>query len=365
MILFAGKITKREAIMRKSLIFALFMFSLSGCSFQPTAITPDVGVTPIISEIPVQQGEPPTPTPIMPPELIGDIGVQQLMLFSHTRWQNLTAEYKVALYSADGSAEPDIQNIQIWIQLPAEFRIQTNDPDQGLTSSRISDGSSMLDSEGNRSDVPAFLFEPFNPPNYPSDTVYPHPLSGYLGTSVSDLVFPAGLAQRGGEYQITGVEMIAGREAQVVEWSRSPGTVTDRFWVDKQTGVVLRQQNYGKQQNISPLSDIQAVYIKFDENIPSETFALEQIPTPAPTSTSSKIDLATVTVLSQVVNVRSGPNTGYEVVTMVEAGTVLPVIGRNEAGDWWKVELTDQSGWVFGSFVEFSGNLDDVPITNY
>jgi hypothetical protein len=42
------------------------------------------------------------------------------------------------------------------------------------------------------------------------------------------------------------------------------------------------------------------------------------------------------------------------------------VIGKNEAGDWWKVELEDgQVGWVFGAYVEFSGDADSVPALNY
>jgi hypothetical protein len=351
--------------MRKYVIAAILLLLLGGCSFFQENSSPVALPTPTIPQSTVQVEQIPTPTPIMPPVLTGDVGVQQLMLFSHSRWKNLIAEYSITFYPSDASAEPEVQTVQLWIRLPAEYKTVITQNDKEISALRISDGKSMLDDEGNRSEVPAFLFEPFNPPNYPSDTVYPHPLAGYLATPVSDLIFPAGLAQRGGEYQITGSEIIAGRESQVVEWSRSPGVVTDRLWVDKITGVVLRQQNYGKQQSISPISDIQASFIKFDGEIQANTFALDQVPTPAPTPTSLTAESASVTVLSQVVNIRSGPNTGYEVIATVETGKVLPVIGRNETDDWWKVMLNGETGWIFGAFVEFSGDPETVPIVIY
>ncbi len=230
----------------------------------------------------------------------------------------------------------------------------------------MSDGKTITDSTGDRSDLPPAALEPFNPPTTLSDTVYTHPLAGSLGTPVSDLIFPAGLAQRGGQYNLTGKEIIAGREADVVEWSREEGTLIDRFWVDRATGIILRQQNYGKPAGESPIWDIQATHIAVDPLFTDNVFELAQVPAPTPTVEGPPAGAAFVETLPQVLNVRSGPNTGYEIVATVESGKKLPVIGKTEAEDWWKVDLGDGLvGWVVATFVDFTGEADKVPVVNY
>jgi hypothetical protein len=152
-----------------------------------------------------------------------------------------------------------------------------------------------------------------------------------------------------------------------VEWSREPDQLIDRFWVDSQTGVILRQQNYGKESSGSPMMDIQVNRISIDTEIPGEIFNTNQIPTPAPTLESAVPGGASITVLDLkgILNVRSGPNVAYKVMTTIEPGQTFPVIGRNETGEWWKIEFDGQVGWVIGNFVEFSGDLESVPITDY
>ena len=359
--------------MHKNIALLCMMILLSSCG--PSGrreSSPGGSVT-----LPVNEAQPalPTtlPTPILPPTLSGDVEVQELMLTSHQRWQTLQVSYAITHFPLSGSQDqPQVQTSQLWIRLPAEFKVLTGplqaSPQGGPVTTRVSDGVQIVDSDGIRSEMPPSVFEPFNPPDYPSDTVYLHPLAGFLGTPVSDLVFPAGLAQRGGEYRISGRELVAGRQTQVVEWGREPGVLIDRFWVDSQTGVVLRQQNYGKDSAISPQIDIQATHVVFDGEIPPDAFEIGQVPTPQPTQAAPAPGTASVTVLeiAGVLNVRSGPNTDYKVVIQLQPGVSLPVIGKNEAGDWWKVELEDgQVGWVFGAYVEFSGDAEDVPLLNY
>ena len=62
-------------------------------------------------------------------------------------------------------------------------------PNTGIELIRVSDGKTITDSTGDRSDLPPAALEPFNPPTTLSDTVYTHPLAGSLGTPVSDLIF--------------------------------------------------------------------------------------------------------------------------------------------------------------------------------
>jgi len=55
-------------------------------------------------------------------------------------------------------------------------------------------------------------------------------------------------------------------------------------------------------------------------------------------------------VNSGSVNIRSGPGTGYDVITQVGPSNVLPIIGIS--GDWYKVSLSSGgSGWIAGWLV--------------
>jgi hypothetical protein len=153
----------------------------------------------------------------------------------------------------------------------------------------------------------------------------------------------------------------------VTEWSRTPGVLIDRLWVDKKTGVVLRQQNFGKNGTGSPVNDYQATYISFDAEIDEANFGLGQVPTPTPTQVPpTPVDTtAKVTILPKNLNIRSGPNTSYEIIATLDTGKVLKVVGRTDNNEWWKVEFDGKTGWVLALYVEFSGDADKVPVVNY
>jgi hypothetical protein len=51
-------------------------------------------------------------------------------------------------------------------------------------------------------------------------------------------------------------------------------------------------------------------------------------------------------IATTAVNVRSGPNTTFSVVSSLKMGVTLAVTGRNEAGTWIKVETGAFSGWL-------------------
>lgn len=75
----------------------------------------------------------------------------------------------------------------------------------------------------------------------------------------------------------------------------------------------------------------------------------------------------TVTLSNSRLNVRSGPSTGYAIVDKAISGDLLPVIGRNAAGDWVQVQLptaqgSADNGWVATRYLALSGTLDAVPV---
>jgi uncharacterized protein YgiM (DUF1202 family) len=69
----------------------------------------------------------------------------------------------------------------------------------------------------------------------------------------------------------------------------------------------------------------------------------------------------TAVVLSERLNVRSGPGTSYGVIGVVRAGETLAVLGRNNASTWWYiccVSGTTTTGWVSAPFVQVNFAVD-------
>jgi hypothetical protein len=60
------------------------------------------------------------------------------------------------------------------------------------------------------------------------------------------MIFPSGFGQRSGTFTPVRMEFVAGRETLVVEWRREADALVDRFWIDTQTNILLRWQNFGK-----------------------------------------------------------------------------------------------------------------------
>lgn len=65
-------------------------------------------------------------------------------------------------------------------------------------------------------------------------------------------------------------------------------------------------------------------------------------------------DGLTAVVQALTLNVRQGPGTSFPVVGKLRQDTVVTVLGRNQAGDWWSiccVPDTTTPGWVSASFL--------------
>lgn len=191
--------------------------------------------------------------------------IRQRILLSHTFWQALWADAQITDYV---SGTPAIQRVQVWVNQPAQARVLSGKADGTPATLWISDGQLTRTGE----DLSGYGLENFVPPMTESDTVYPHPMTGIMPTPLSNLLFPSGLAQRGGTYRPIAMDTVAGRETLVVEWNRPDGPLTDRFWVDTVTGVILHQQNYGKGGDGALTAEYVINSIQYDLTFPTETF---------------------------------------------------------------------------------------------
>ena len=67
-------------------------------------------------------------------------------------------------------------------------------------------------------------------------------------------------------------------------------------------------------------------------------------------------------VTSVNLNMRSGPDTVYPVLTVLPAGTVSPIVGRVSSNQWWQIRVGSTLGWVSASFVLVYGNCALIPV---
>ncbi len=85
-------------------------------------------------------------------------------------------------------------------------------------------------------------------------------------------------------------------------------------------------------------------------------------PVPPPTNTPDTTPRATIT---QNMNVRSGPGTGYGVAGAGEVGQTAEIIGRNADNSWVQIKYPaggEGTGWLYVELIKVDGNLDKVGV---
>lgn len=68
------------------------------------------------------------------------------------------------------------------------------------------------------------------------------------------------------------------------------------------------------------------------------------------------------TVSAAVANVRSGPDTSFDVIAQVKQGAVLNIVGQNAGGDWLQVCCVEnQVGWLWAQLLVVEGSTRGLP----
>jgi hypothetical protein len=67
-------------------------------------------------------------------------------------------------------------------------------------------------------------------------------------------------------------------------------------------------------------------------------------------------------VVSKNLNLRSGPETNYQVLLTIPFSTTINVSARNEASNWWFVRYQTQTGWVSGDYLTLGTGCADLPV---
>lgn len=65
-----------------------------------------------------------------------------------------------------------------------------------------------------------------------------------------------------------------------------------------------------------------------------------------------------------IVNLRSGPGTGFDVVEIVPADTPVVFVGRNASSTWLLARVGQVEGWLSYTYVNVEGRVGDLPVGN-
>jgi uncharacterized protein YraI len=83
---------------------------------------------------------------------------------------------------------------------------------------------------------------------------------------------------------------------------------------------------------------------------------------PAPTNTLA-VDTSARVQTAAPMNVRAGPGTDHPITAALQTNTTASIIGKNAAGDWWQIQLTNGSaGWIYAPLVQAMGNVSAVAV---
>lgn len=67
---------------------------------------------------------------------------------------------------------------------------------------------------------------------------------------------------------------------------------------------------------------------------------------------------------SDVVNVRSGPGTGYSRLAQLDKGDTAQIVGRNHSNTWWQITVSGITGWVSAEYaiIQWNADISRIPI---
>jgi hypothetical protein len=213
--------------------------------------------------------------------------IRRKLLYSASDWRTIWADASLSLFPDSNQPEQvRVQRAQLWIsQHDGRFRLVWGANSPQVDGAAISDGQTVrrLAVESGQisgESLPSAVRQVFIPPEAISNTIVPHPLTGTIGSPLADQLLPTIFGQRSGSFTVRTLDVIAGRDALVVDWAPPQGTTVDRLWVDVLTGVVLRWQNFGKTGGERVEQDYQIHQIQYDAEFPSELFDQQSLSKP-------------------------------------------------------------------------------------
>jgi WD40 repeat protein len=295
-------------------IFIALTMLLSGCgtleiSFDVTPVSAAAGPD---STAPVSDPATPAPVPVLLSLDSTSKEIQSAMLKSATKWDTIWMDGTVTWYDPTGSGQPSqVHREQVWIdQSVNRFRILMGSVDGPAGSFKVCNGTTILEmdltsGQSQSHPLPDFAKESHYVPPLEPDMSYPNPLWGQIGTPLSELVFSADRAQNQGTFEPVAIEKVAGRGTLVVDWTYIQNQQPSfRAWLDVETAVILKIQEFGKGGGEAVQSELVVDQVVYDAPLGDELFNLQfsELPSFSDISGNPLIEPEAVPTLSSETN---------------------------------------------------------------
>jgi WD40 repeat protein len=211
--------------------------------------------------------------------------IRRAMLESTTNWQSIWMDGTLIGYDPEATQAPPVLREQVWIDLPTNrFRSVRGFVDGPMDTFKVSDGLTVLEmnlqtGQSKSNALPDLGPEKQFVPTYQPGYVYPQPLWGQLGTTISLLAFPSDFAQSEGIFKPLATELVAGRETLVVEWTYATNDLPSwKMWLDTETAVALKMQEFGKKGATVVQSEIVVNEVIYDPAFDDSLFHAPSVP---------------------------------------------------------------------------------------
>lgn len=215
--------------------------------------------------------------------------IQTAMLESATKWKTIWMDGTVTWYDPTGSGQPpQIYHEQDWIDQSANrFRVLLGSRDSVADTFKVCDGTTILEmdlksGQSQTHPLPEFAKASQSAPPAEPGMAYPNPLWGQIGTPLSELIFSIDRAQNRGSFKPVAVENVAGRQTLAVEWTYIDNQQPSfRAWLDVETGVILKIQEFGKGGEDVVQSERVVDQVAYDAPMSDDLFNLQFSQMPA------------------------------------------------------------------------------------
>ena len=249
----------------------------------PAASTEPENIPPGTPDQPAATPSPTSPSALLPLDLTSDLETIRLrMLHSHENWRSIWVELEVTEFPPEGSdLLVRFRRLQVWVRQPGDVLLLRGPVDGDPDYLFLLYGTRYLEADlatgaTQEAEIAPYALEPFVAPEEITDTIYGYPLAEMMVYPAGEMIFPTGLAQRQGTYELIGEDTVAGRAALIVDFTPQPtGLIADRFHIDALTGVLLRHQVLGKTGGGERVeSDLVVTRIVYDPEFASDLFTV-------------------------------------------------------------------------------------------
>jgi Tol biopolymer transport system component len=181
----------------------------------------------------------------------------------------------ITWYMPDGSTQAFSE--KVWLSpLDSRYRVELSGDTENTL--KLSDGSTIYNVNLNsmlaeQSTYPDFARVGQYVPPVQAGMAYPNPIWGQIGTPLSEMAFPANFAQSSGTFTPLAMDAVAGRPALIVEWTFSGSPSPSwKAWLDTQTAVILKTQEFGKEGSNTLQGERVVESILFDQVFDASLF---------------------------------------------------------------------------------------------